>query len=353
MQSNFNIKTIISVILIVTLGFTLINIIGKVLTPFIIALILAYILNPLVENLNKKLHINRNIIAFIMSLLIFLLFIAIPLFVFPMFVEQIKIILTKAPDLISAINNNIIYKFNLKYGTHFRFDFENIRQIMLGDFSKVYKNIDLFSPIAKNSFLLIEIIVYTILIPFILFYTIKNWRDILKFCDGLIPRSYVATTHSIIKDIDTMMSAYMRGQLSVMLIMATYYASALFFIDLTSGIMIGIMTGLLVFVPYVGILTGFFLSICVAIAGSASMHGIIAILIVFMIGHILEGGLVTPFLVGGKIGLNPVMIILALMIFGKAFGIIGVLLALPLSTIAVVILKYARIYYINSKYYRD
>lgn len=353
MQNNFNIKTVISIFLIVILGFTIISVIGKVLTPFLIALILAYILNPLVESLNKKIKISRDIIALVISVLIFLIFISIPLFVFPAFVQQIKIIITKAPDLVSSLNNNFILKINASYGTHFRLDFDNIRQIIFGNFAQIYKNIDIFSPIAKNGFVLVEIILYIVLIPFILFYTIKNWHEILKIFDNLIPRSYVNNAHMIIKDIDTMMSAYMRGQLSVMLIMATYYGTALFFTNLTSGIMIGIMTGLLVFVPYIGILTGLLLSLCVAMAGFTSMHEIIAILIIFVIGHIIEGGLVTPYLVGGKIGLNPVMIILALMIFGKSLGIIGVLLALPLATIAVVILKYARLYYINSKYYKD
>lgn len=353
MQNKFNIKTIISIFLVVILSCTIIGVIGKVLTPFLIALILAYILNPLVENLNKNLKISRDFSGLLIALLVFLVFLAIPIFILPTFAEQLKLIILKAPDLVTSLNNNFIYKLNDKYNTHFSIDLDIIRQSVIGNFSAAYKNVDIFAPIAKNSFILVEIVLYIILIPFILFYTIKNWHEILKFFDNLIPRSYIKTTHAIIHDIDVMMSAYLRGQLSVMLIMAIYYGTALLLINLTSGLMIGIMTGLLVFVPYIGILTGLFLSLCISIAGFTSIHQIIAVLIVFILGHVLEGGLVTPFLVGGKIGLNPVMIILALMIFGKAFGIVGVLLALPLATIAIVILKYLRLYYINSEYYKE
>lgn len=351
MQNNFNVKTIISTFFIVILCFTLIGVVGKVLTPFLIALILAYILNPLVEILSKKLKMHRNFSSLIISLLVFLIFIAIPLFLLPTLVEQFRGIIDKTPSLISSFNDNVLLNINDKYHTQLHLDFDSVRQTIVSKLSD-YKNTDIFAPIAKNSVILIEIIVYIILIPFVLFYTLKNWHEMLQFFDNLIPRGYLKKTHEIIHDIDTMMSAYLRGQISVMLIMAIYYGIGLFLTNLTSGLIIGVMTGLLVFIPYIGISIGLLLSLCISLAGDGSGHQIIWILVVFVIGHILEGGLVTPFLVGGKIGLNPVMVILALMIFGKAFGIVGVLLALPLATITVVILKYMRIYYMNSSYYK-
>jgi predicted PurR-regulated permease PerM len=150
-----------------------------------------------------------------------------------------------------------------------------------------------------------------------------------------------------------MLSAYLRGQFSVMIIMALYYAIALHFVGITSGFIIGFITGLLVFIPYLGILTGLFISLAVDFANFQGMHQVFVLLGVFLVGHLLEGGLVTPYLVGGKIGLNPVMIILSLMIFGKLFGFVGVLLALPLSTITVVLLKYVKLYYTKSQYYNE
>jgi predicted PurR-regulated permease PerM len=191
------------------------------------------------------------------------------------------------------------------------------------------------------------------IIALYLFYSINNWQNILKFFDEFIPKRYSELVRHLIKDIDTLLAAYLRGQISVMLIMAIYYMIGLNIIGLKSATIIGLITGLLVFIPYLGIMTGLLISLAVGFAGFTSMNVIIGILIVFIAGHSLEGALVTPFLVGGKIGLNPIMIIFALMVFGKLFGFIGVLLALPLSTITIVLLRYIKLYYLKSNYYNE
>ncbi|MFN7093739.1 MAG: AI-2E family transporter [Burkholderiales bacterium] len=352
-QNNFKIKPIISLLIALLAIFTIIILVGKVLIPFLVALILTYIVNPLVEKIQNKLRIKRSIISFTVSLIMFILFLALPLLIIPTLAIQIKAIITKVPDLITLFNQRVLGGINYKYGTNLALDFDNIKTLLLNNIDKIYNHVNLFSPLAKNSMVILEIALYIILIPFILFYSIIEWHRLVQFFDSLIPRGYRATVHLIINDIDRMLAAYLRGQISVMLIMAGYYAIGLHIVGLASGIIIGIVTGLLVFVPYLGILAGLLISLSIGFAGFTNMHQIIAILIVFVIGHILEGGLVTPFLVGGKIGLNPVMIILALMIFGKLFGFVGILLALPLSTITVVLLKYAKRYYLNSKYYNE
>lgn len=281
------------------------------------------------------------------------MFVSIPLGIIPTIALQIKAIITKIPDLVNVFNNNVLSTINTKYETHLWLDLNNIKTLLLDNMGKISNNMNLFSPLAQNGFIIIEIIVYIVLIPFILFYSINEWHKLINFFDGLIPRSYIETTHILFKDIDRMLSAYLRGQISVMFIMACYYAIGLNFIGLTSGIIVGILTGLLVFIPYLGIITGFIIALSIGFASFTGIHQIIAITTVFIIGHILEGGLVTPFLVGGKIGLNPVMIILALMVFGHLFGFVGILLALPLSTIAIVVLKYIKLYYQKSQYYNE
>jgi|SRR6185437_7279841 len=352
-QQNFNLKPIISILLFVAIVFVMIIFIGKILIPFIVALILTYILNPVVEKINHRCKINRSVISLLISILVFLLFIAIPLYVIPSMVTEIQTIISKIPDLVNRINNTLLFTINQKYGTHFILDLANLRAELLSNVSNVYSRINVFSPLARNGVILIQIVVYIILIPFILFYSICDWHIIVKFFDQLIPRSYVKAVHDIVKDIDKMLSAYLRGQFSVMLIMAIYYGTALHLVGITSGFIIGFITGIMVFIPYLGILTGLFISLAVTFSNFHGMHPVFAVLGVFVVGHILEGGFVTPFLVGGKIGLNPVMIILSLMIFGKLFGFVGVLLALPLSTITVVLLKYASAYYTKSKYYNE
>jgi predicted PurR-regulated permease PerM len=350
MQHHLNLKPIISILLLVASIFVLIILIGRVLTPFIVALILTYILNPIVEKIYIKFKIKRSIISFALSLCMFLLFLIVPFFVIPTLILQLKAIITQIPTVIESLNTNLLPNINNNYGTHLNID---LNTFVTKNIPQLSGHLDMFQPIARNGLVVIEVLVYLILIPFILFFTINGWQKIIAFFDSLIPRSYLKTVHMVIADIDKMLSAYLRGQISVMLIMAFYYAIALYFTGLTSGFMIGFMTGLLVFIPYLGIFTGFLLALLVAFASFTGMNQIFIIFGVFVIGHLLEGGLITPFLVGGRIGLNPVMIILALMIFGKLFGFVGVLLALPLSTIAIVLLKYTKDYYIKSKYYTE
>jgi predicted PurR-regulated permease PerM len=352
-QQKFNLKPIISILIFVAIIFVMIIFIGKILTPFIIALILTYILNPVVEKINQKCKINRSIISLIISILVFLIFIAIPIYIIPNVVTEVQSIISKIPNLVDRINNTLLSTINQRYGTHFVLDLANLRTELLNNISNVYSRINIFSPLAKNGVILIQILLYIILIPFILFYSICNWHTIVSFFDRLIPRSYVKTVHEIVKDVDKMLSAYLRGQFSVMIIMAIYYGTALQLIGLTSGFVIGFVTGMLVFIPYLGVFTGFFISLAVAFSNFQGMNQIFAILGILITGHIVEGAFVTPYLVGGKIGLNPVMIILSLMIFGTLFGFVGVLLALPLSTITVVLLKYANSYYTKSKYYNE
>lgn len=331
----------------------LLFLVSRVLIPFIIALILAYILNPVVEKMKTRLKLPRSLISAFFSILIFLLILSVPLYIIPTIILQLKNIVSNIPGLINLFNDHILAVINSRYNLHLNLDIDTIKHFLVSNISTVYNKVNVFSPLAHNSFVIIEILVYSVLIPFILFFAINNWHHILNFSDELIPRNYLSSVHNLLHDIDKMLSAYLRGQISVMLIMALYYATALNFIDLSSGIVVGVITGMLVFIPYLGILTGFILAMLIGFASFDGMHGIVAILVVFAIGHFLESGLITPFLVGGKLGLNPIMLILALMIFGKLFGITGVLFALPLAAIFTVVLRHLRAYYLSSKYYNE
>ncbi|MBP9743394.1 MAG: AI-2E family transporter, partial [Burkholderiales bacterium] len=155
MHNNTNIKLLISLLLVVVGVFTAIVILGRVLTPFIIALILTYIFNPLVEKINLKFKIKRSIISFTLSLLVFFVFLCVPLFIIPTIILQLKSMITSIPALINLFNDKILHTINLKYGTHLAIDFDNIKTLLLNNFSKIYNNVNIFSPLAKNSFIII------------------------------------------------------------------------------------------------------------------------------------------------------------------------------------------------------
>lgn len=353
MQQQLKLKPLISLLGATILLFAMMVFVGRVLIPFIAALILAYILNPMVDKMETRLAMPRKYSALIFSLLVLLIFVAIPAYMIPVLINQFKIVMDKTPQIIAIINTNILSKLNLQLGTHVSLDLESLKAMVMEHQTQITDNLDAVSNVAKNGIILIEIVVYIILIPFATFYSIINWHNILKFFDELIPRSFIVPMRRLFKDVDVMLSSYLRGQFSVMLIMASYYAVGLNIVSLPSGTAIGIVTGLLVFIPYLGVLSGLMFAMFIGLSQFSGAGNLLAIFIVFAIGHILEGGLVTPFMVGGRIGLNPIMIILSLMVFGKLFGLIGVLLALPLSTITVVLLRHAKQYYKSTHYYKD
>ncbi|MBY0380156.1 MAG: AI-2E family transporter, partial [Burkholderiales bacterium] len=266
---------------------------------------------------------------------------------------QIKNVIHEIPNLLSLFNSKILSQINTKYGTNLIVDYDNLRKVLINNIGTVYNNVNIFSPIAHNGIILLEMVVYIILIPFIMFYSTKNFSNLINYFDSFIPKRYITVVHNITRDIDKLLAAYLRGQFSVMIIMTFYYSIGLNIVGINSATVIGALTGILVFIPYLGILTGLSISLIVCFTDFVSINMIIGILIVFAIGHLLEGGLITPYLVGGRIGLNPIMIIFALMVFGKLFGLVGVLLALPLATITTVLLHHLKAYYMKSSYYSD
>lgn len=353
MQKMFKMKSLVYTSLLLFVIILLLFFLGKVLLPFVVALILSYILNPFVSYLENKLKISRSISSFIISIFLFLFFIMIPILIIPNIIVQVKSMIYYVPNILEILNEKILYKINAHYGTSLVLKLDNLRNYLLNNMMHISEHLSMVSPIATNGVFFLEIIVYIFLIPFILFYSLRNWNLVLNFIDEFIPKKYYNTMHMIIYDIDLMLASYLRGQLSVMIVMSIYYIIALNILGIKFATIIGLITGMLVFIPYIGIALGLIISIIIAFITLSGINTFVGIVILFVLGHLFEGGIVTPQLVGGRIGLNPIMIIFALMVFGKLFGFIGILLALPLATISVVLLKYLKAYYLKSEYYNE
>ena len=155
----------------------------------------------------------------------------------------------------------------------------------------------------------------------------------------------------MIKETDNLLAQYLRGQLSVMFILAVYYSSALGLAGFSVALPVGILTGVLVFIPYIGFGFGLCLAIIGAVLQFDLMHGLLMVAVIYGIGQVVEGFYLTPRLVGERIGLPPLAVIFALLAFGQLFGFIGVLLALPASAITSVAYKHLRALYYQSPFY--
>jgi predicted PurR-regulated permease PerM len=196
--------------------------------------------------------------------------------------------------------------------------------------------------IAASGLTLINTVAIVLLTPVLAFYLLLDWDKMVRTVDGLLPRAYREEIKGVLAEIDRTMAGWIRGQGSVILVDCIYYGSSLSIVGLNYGLAIGLIAGTLSFVPFLGFVLGFTLSMAVALVQFNSNWLMIAVVfLVFMIGQFLEGNVLYPKLVGSSININPVWLIFALFAFALLFGFVGLLLAVPLTAIAGVLARYA------------
>lgn len=184
------------------------------------------------------------------------------------------------------------------------------------------------------------------------FYLLIDWGKCFSRAAEFVPPRYRETIKNLAKECDELLSQYLRGQLVVMLILAAYYALALSMIGMAGGVAIGILTGLAIFIPYIGFGVGLVLAVISALLQFGPSWTLLAVLAVYGVGQVVESFFLTPKLVGERIGLHPVAVIFARLFFGSLFGFFGVLLALPAAAIVLVTLRYIRNHYEDSDWFK-
>jgi predicted PurR-regulated permease PerM len=188
-----------------------------------------------------------------------------------------------------------------------------------------------------------------VLVPVVLFYLLMDWPQLVARVQALIPRRQEHSVNTFLNECDGLLGQYLRGQLLVMLVLAVYYAVGLALFGFDLAVPLGVFTGLAVFIPYIGFGLGLVLTLLAGMLQFASLQGLVAVAVVFGLGQLLESFVLTPRLVGERIGLSPLAVIFALLAFGHLFGFVGVLVALPLSAVALVALKRLRSAYLESR----
>jgi predicted PurR-regulated permease PerM len=192
-----------------------------------------------------------------------------------------------------------------------------------------------------------------VLIPVVAFYLLRDWDRLVGYIDRMLPRSIEPTIAHLARESDKVLGAFVRGQLLVMLALGIYYGVALTLIGLSVGPLIGMVAGLLSFVPYLGFITGFAAALIAALVLHGDWSHVLMVAGVFLIGQLLEGYVLVPRLVGEKIGLHPVAVIFAVLAGGYLFGFLGVLLALPAASVILVLLRYLGERYRQSDLYTE
>lgn len=328
-------------------------VLSPILTPFLAAAILAYIFDPFVEKLSER-GVPRAVATVIAVLALMLSVVLLLTIILPLFYKEIAQLTEQIPAFAEQIKTTVVPWINTTFGISVTLEPSSFRQFITDnaqDASGVAKKI--FASVGIGGLAIFGFLINLMLIPVVLFYVLRDWGKLVVIVDDMVPRRFHATVAKLSKEIDAVLSEFLRGQLSVMVLMAAFYVCGLWLVGLQFALPVGLITGLLVFVPYLGSGTGLLLgTVAALIQFLPSMNGVILVWLVFAIGQLLEGFVVTPWLVGDRIGLHPVVVIFALLAFGQVFGFFGLLLALPASAAILVWLRHLQRSYQDSDLYR-
>lgn len=334
----------------------LLVLLGPVLTPFIAAAILAYALNPgvdwLVSHRIGKFAMPRALAVMIVMLLLLTAILTLFLIVVPVLQKEIPLLQEQIPVFLNKLNATLAPKLQ-KFGIRVRLDVAGLERMLsqrlAGSGDEIWSAI--LASAKVGGIAILGWIATVLLIPIVLFYLLLDWHPLAERVKNSVPRRWVGRITGLAQEVDTLLAQYLRGQLLVMLALSVYYSAALALCGFDVALPVGIITGLLVFIPYLGFGLGLILALIAAILQFEGMQGLIAVASIYGIGQIIEGFYLTPRLVGERIGLHPLAVIFALLAFGQLFGFVGVLLALPASAIVSVALKQLRAHYLNSSFY--
>ena len=331
---------------------------GPVLTSFVAAAILAYAMNPGVDWLASKrigrLHVPRTLAVVVMLTLLLVALLALVLVVVPMLHKQIPLLQEKIPNFLIRLNEFISPRLQ-ELGVDVRLDSAGIKEMAMQYFSTSGDEIwsAILSSARVGGTAVLGWIATLFLIPIVLFYLLVDWHALLAQLKSMVPRRWVDRTVIMTTEADSLLAQYLRGQLLVMLVLAMYYSTALAIAGFDVALPVGILTGLLGFIPYLGFGLGLILALIAAVLQFDGFYGLLAVALIYGVGQMVESFYLTPYLVGERIGLHPLAVIFALLAFGQLFGFVGVLLALPASAILLVVLRQLRIHYLKSSLYNQ
>ena len=329
---------------------------GPVLNPFVVAAVLAYALNPLVDRLVGA-KLPRFVAVLLVELVFILAVLGVVLLIIPILAKELPQVREQLPELLERLDG-FLQPLLKQVGVSFSLDIASIKQLVLNYLSSNAEESwsTLLSSLKLGSSVALQVLGNLILIPVALFYMLMSWRKLVASAVTLIPRRLRTTFDSFVLETDEVLGQYLRGQLLVMVLLAVYYAVGLRLFGLELALPIGVFTGLAVFVPYVGFGLGLLLATTAGLlqfANTGPGLALVMVAVVYGLGQLIESFVLTPRLVGERIGLHPLAVIFALMAFGQVFGFVGVLVALPASAVLLVAGRRLRARYLASDVYRD
>ena len=321
---------------------------GPILTPFLTGALLAYIFNPLAKRFERH-GLSRGMAALVVIALVALAFFALVLIVTPLFQGQFSELTALLPETLDRARTQLLPWLERTLGLRLNLDLDLMKAWLT---EKVTQNGAAWLPSLKTGALaLIGILANLLLIPVVMFYLLKDWDSMIMRVASLAPRPWLPTVTRIASNMDQVVGEFLRGQFAVMATLSVFYGVALWAVGLHYSLQIGLLTGVLSFVPFLGFALGLILAMLVALLQYTDWLNIFWVFGVYMLGQVLETYVFTPRLVGERVGLHPVAVLFVLAAFGQLFGFVGVLLAVPLAAVMLIGLRELRTVYEHSPLY--
>ena len=336
---------------IIALAGLLLWVLSPVLMPFVVAAVLAYVLSPLVKGL---LRISAGALPVLLAvgvveLWFLVLALAILLLVVPILAKELPLMREQLPGLLLKAQA-VLAPWLKELGIEMALDPASLKAFIIKYFNtSVEDSLDgWLTSLRIGGSVALAVVGIVVLIPVALFYLLADWDRFVAQVVGLVPQRMRPGFDGFVAEVDEVLGQYLRGQLTVMVILAVFYTAGLALFGLDLALPIGVFSGLAVVIPYLGFGVGLVLALLAGLLQFAAWKAALMVAVVFGLGQVLEGFVLTPRLVGERIGLHPLAVIFALLAFGQVFGFVGVLVALPASAILLVCLRRARQRYLTS-----
>ena len=330
----------------------LLFLLAPILLPFVVGALFAYCGDPLVDRLEKW-KISRTLSVVVVFFVIFLVMLPVMLYLIPLLEAQIKLLIRNTPGYIDWIIVNLEPMLQETFGINIpALEIEQLKSSFKDQFSNAGGFVKgLLRTVTHSGIVVAGWAANLFLIPVITFYLLRDWDRLVAYIHDLLPRDIEPTISLLAKESDDVLSAFLRGQMLVMLCLGTIYAIGLKLVGLELSLLIGMLAGLLSFIPYMGLIVGIIVASIAVMLQTQDPTNLLWVGAVFIFAQMIEGTILTPLLVGDRIGLHPVAVIFAVLAGGQLFGFFGILLALPVFAVIAVVMRHLHTKYKESGLY--
>lgn len=327
----------------------LLYLLQPVLTPFLLAALFAYLGDPLADRLERRMP--RGLAVTVVFVILSLLILSMLLVLLPMLERQAAALVQKLPAYLDGLRASLLPWLRQTLGieidgVEFTALLDSVKQNWQAAGGLAAR---MLTGVSRSGLAVAAVMMNLVLVPVLTFYLLRDWDVLMQHVRDLLPRRHRSLVLQLAGEADEVLGAFLRGQLLVMLALGVVYAVGLSLVGLDLALLIGLLAGAVSFVPYLGFIIGVAVSLIAALMQFGEPSQALWVLAPFVVGQALESVLLTPWLVGDRIGLHPVAVIFAVMAGGQLFGFLGVLLALPAAAVVMVLLRHVHRRYLETQ----